>query len=232
MSSSNYWGQRYSSEGAIWGKEPSRTSQRLMQEFAKSTNHPEKHILEIGIGYGRDTKYYLENGHKVYASESVVKVDLLTDLLSFGLRKFNFSTPLPHNWPGRLFREQAFDAVVSHRTFHLLSKPVVKSYKKEFAHCIKDDGLLVLSARDPNDFNPEQMTKIGPNSAVYKNRPDHVIDFWTERRFRSNFAQDFDILDFERGSEIESQKNPVPSYFTIMVARRKPRLSREPSQTP
>ncbi len=224
MSHSQYdvWTKRYAEEGAIWGGEPSLTARRLLEEFDRAGSGQRK-IFEIGMGYGRDTFPLVKAGHAVHASEAAIpSVDVLVALRKLS-PAFVFSTQLPWEWSS--YNHQSFDAITSHRTLHLIDRSVVRGYRARFAEMLKDNGLLILSARDPRDFNPDQMTMVKPGTAVYNDRPGHVITFWSEQKFRSNFSKDFEIVNFEQGTEIESTKNPVNSHFTIMMARRKPRTA-------
>lgn len=213
----DFWSKRYAREGHIWGDEPSLTAQRLIDVLG-----PDSKVLDIGFGYGRDLVHMLNEGHRVYGIEKA------TIGLSEATRQVQ--QYLDHG-RGHLIlgeftnadlKQESFDAVMSHRVLHLLGQNgLTTAFANRAAGVLKPGGLLYVSARDPRDFNAEQMKWVGENAAEYKNRPGHLISFWNEERFRKIFERKFDIIGFQEETEIESTSNPVNSHFTIMMARKK-----------
>ncbi|MBN8521022.1 MAG: class I SAM-dependent methyltransferase [Alphaproteobacteria bacterium] len=213
----DFWSKRYSEEGHIWGDEPSETALQLLNRL-----DPVSKVLEIGFGYGRDLNEIIKHGHFITGIE----------LAAVGLTMAN-SELRQHVEAGKAnlilgdfsridLNKDSMDGVLSHRTLHLLgNNGLVRAFTSHAARVLKPNGLLVVSARDQRDFNEDQMFKREDGFVEYKNRPGHVISLWDKERFKSTFSRDFDIVGFKEGEEIESQKNPVPSYFTIMVAKRK-----------
>jgi len=104
-----------------------------------------------------------------------------------------------------------FDAVWSHRVIHLLEDEYsVDAYRQRLADIIKDHGIALIAARDPRGVKPT--------------REGHTVSFWDKARFQRVFEQNFTVEQIIQGEELESANNPVPTYFTLMVARRKPRM--------
>ncbi|MDR1302332.1 MAG: class I SAM-dependent methyltransferase [Treponema sp.] len=58
----NFWNKRYITEQLIWGVEPSSITV-ICEKIFKENNT--KDILVIGAGYGRNGKYFVENGYHV-----------------------------------------------------------------------------------------------------------------------------------------------------------------------
>lgn len=219
----DFWSRRYLDEGHIWGDDGSITAQILAEKLAESDDASVKTILEVGFGYGRDIKELAIQGHKIVGIETAsaalheaanqVGRYLQSGQVQLLLGDFNHTNYLKRD----------FDAVSCHRTLHLWgNNGLVRAFANKTASVLKDHGLLAVSARNLDDFNPEQMVMIGNNLAEYKARPGHQISFWNEERFRETFSKKFDILEFHHGVEIEAQKNPVDSHFTLMIARKKP----------
>ena len=218
-----FWSDRYLQEGHIWGDDASITAQLLAERLAESSDSSVKTILEVGFGYGRDIKELALTGHKVVGievasaalTESVAQVNeyLNSGRVQLVLGDFNHT----NYWQGD------FDALTCHRMLHLLgNNGLVRAFANRAAAVLKDNGLLYVSARDPRDYNEQQMVMRGPNIAEYKDRPGHLISFWDKARFAETFGKKFEILDYVEGTEIESQKNPVNSHFTLMIARKRP----------
>ncbi len=219
------WDSRYENEGHIWGDEPSPSAEKLLERITKTSAS----ILEIGFGYGRDTKEFCFAGHHVTGFD-VSEVGLRE--AKNGLRSY-FDTGKAHFNCGDFSSAHLpvgdFDAVYSHRTLHLLgTNGLVRAFARSAARVVKPGiGILVVSARDTRDFDPEQMIKRPDGFAEYKaevpGRKGQLISFWDEARFRSVFGSKFEFLNFEQSEELESEKNPdKTAKFTIMVAVRKP----------
>lgn len=224
----DFWSRRYVKEGHIWGDDPSMTAELLAEQL-----NPVSNILEVGFGYGRDIIELVQQGHRVTGVEmAIVGLNEATRQLR---EKLNAGQA--HLHVGEFSRaslpKEEFDAVFSHRMLHLLGQNgLVRAFANRAAGILKPDGLLYVSARDPRDFNPEQMIKHPDKTVTYRedieelgDRKGQLITLWDEARFRETFEKKFDILGFKQGQEIESQVNPIPSYFTIMMARKKKDIS-------
>jgi len=210
------WDTRYKNEGHIWGDKLSPTAKRLI-ELVK----PESKVFEVGYGYGRDliplsdiyqmhgidksNEGYKKTIRRLRAKAQSIKGVLKGD--------FNTATNLPR---------QTVDAVISHRTLHLLTEENdARSFPAQMPKILKPGGILCISARDKRDFNSKEMIEHGNGVVSYKKRPTHLIRAWDEAMFEEYFGEYCDIKSFEQSSEIESQKNPKPSYVTIMTAKLK-----------
>jgi SAM-dependent methyltransferase len=214
------WDDRYKAEGHIWGDEPSLTARILAKKLEPASN-----VLEFGCGYGRDINELAQQGHRITGVEkSKIAVSLAED--DTRLDKFIDSGRvhiLRGEFASASFGKAGFDAVLSHRVLHLLgTNGLVRAFEQHAYRVLKQDGLLAVSARNEDDFDKDQMKLLAPGIAEYKSRPGHIIRFWTHKMFEDTFTDNFKIIEFIHGTEIESQKNPKDTHFTIMLAQRKP----------
>lgn len=211
-----FWDQRYRTEGAIWGEQPSLSAQELCWRLP-----PQSHVLEIGFGYGRDLDLLCAAGHHVWGVE-------LSDegcrLARERTRKHGTNPPqiLQGRFEDLAIPEDGFDAVLSHRLAHLLiTREAIAQHVRKIRTVLKQDGLLSLGARNLRDLNPEVMIPVEPGIYEYASRPGHRIRYWDEVTFRKHFSEDFDVLDLISTEEIESRANPAPCYLTILVGRKR-----------
>lgn len=214
----DFWSQRYALEGEIWGTDASITAQLLAERLAEDSRI--KRVLEVGFGYGRDLREFLEHGHNV---EGIEVAAFGLSMAAKGLQKYLETNKAQLMWGDFTSASLGgdYDAISSHRVLHLLgNNGKVRAFVNKCFSVLKPDGLLYVSARNPDDYNPEQMFKIG-DQAAYKDRPQQIISFWDKARFEESFGKKFEILDVVNGTEIESAKNPVDSHFSLMIAKRR-----------
>ncbi|PCJ99131.1 MAG: hypothetical protein COA45_06730 [Zetaproteobacteria bacterium] len=224
------WGKRYlGNNGHLWKDDPSACGEFLLNELKEPSL-----ILDLGCGYGRDSKALLEQGHYVLGVDKskgaiIASKKELSDYID---EKKAFVTN--GDFAETSFIKDNFDAVLSHRMLHLPDPDDARAIIDNIATALKPGGLLVLTARRHDDFNEDQMKWVNTNSsndngntAVYKDRPQHKINFYDEDRFRSVLSEKFTDLSFEQGEEIESVGNfdkngkPVMSQFLRVTARKK-----------
>ncbi|MCC6598687.1 MAG: class I SAM-dependent methyltransferase [Alphaproteobacteria bacterium] len=219
------WSQRYIQEDHLWGDERSETASVLI----RTLNEPSQRVLEIGFGYGRDLTALLNQGHTVIGiEESLVGFNEAVKRLKTAMAKEKASLTYGSFRAAPLTGE-FFDAVMAHRVLHLIHPDNIEGIINRIAHILKPSGLAVISARDPDDFNPDQMEMINENTAVYKDpkRKRHTINFWTPERYKLNFGENFNLLAFYKGQEMESSANVgqdkkiVQTSFTVAVMKKR-----------
>lgn len=216
------WSRRYLEGGHLWGDDPSTCGEYLLDTLPPSSN-----VIDLGCGYGRDAKAFAENGHNVLAVDisQIAVLDAATQLED--AIKAGYAGVMRANFIRAPILQGKFDAVSTHRMFHLPDPREIKALTNRIAGVLKAGGTLVLSARSPEDFNPEQMNRIDDNTAVYKDRPTHRVNFYDEERLLSVLSSKFTDFSFQRGQEIESvgnvdsQGHPVMSSYIRVVARKK-----------
>lgn len=217
------WNRRYAKYNHLWGDEPSPSAEILLDTITDSS-----HILEVGFGYGRDALAFCQNGHSVTGVE--ISTTGLTEAcrqMSFYLRAGRANLGIGEFTAAKL-PTGAFDAVFSHRTLHLMgNNGLVTAFASKAARVVKPGGLLVISARDMRDFDPEQMVKRNDGLVEYKNtvpdRQGQIISLWDDARFQTTFSRRFNIKALIASEEPEAINNPGKmAKFTIMVAERKP----------
>lgn len=216
------WSKRYLTEGHLWGDEASVCGKHLIDELP-----PSSAVLDLGCGYGRDSKALLEHGHRVVGVDN----SLIAALEARASLDEYIKNRTAHIIEGDIITapiiQRNFDAVLSHRTLHLPDPKDVPAIISRVAGVLKPGGLLVMTARSHEDFNPNQMTRIDDSSAVYNDRPTHRINFFNEERFEAILSSKFTDLSFRHGEEAESIGNnqldgsPVMSQYIQVIARKK-----------
>lgn len=200
----DFWSNRYKQEREIWLNEPSLTAKFLEQVIPLKAK-----IFEIGFGYGRDAFYLASKGFDVQGIEQSIEGYRMAQEQVCSGKYSNPPSLLLGDFLKANLHHQAFDAVYSHRVAHLFTQEEqVEQYVRQVASIIKEGGYLLTSARDSRGQKPS--------------RPGHHVNFWNEQRFSDTFGKQFQIQSFLQGQEIESANNPVPTFFTLMIAQRRP----------
>ena len=199
MSNTDFWSDRYEKEGQIWLDTPSLTAL-----FVEKAANKKSEILEVGFGYGRDIAYLARKAYQVSGIEqSKVGYQMAQEqlqALTSNLFQGNF---LATNF------NQQYDIIYSHRVAHLFTEAdQVEDFARNLASTVKSKGKIFISARDARGAKPQ--------------REGHEVNFWDESRFETVFGKDFLVEQFIKGEEIESKSNPQPTYFTLMIAERRP----------
>lgn len=216
IQSQQTWNKRYAEEGHMWGDNPSICGQTLIQLLPEKSS-----VIDLGCGYGRDTIALLAANHRVVAIDnSQVAVNELEDEIedylnngkAFALRGNFIHAPL---------MKEKFAGISSHRTMHLIKPNQMKRVMNSAASMLQDNGLLVMTARSIEDFNPKQMNKIDDLTAEYKNRPGHRLHFFNEERYDSILSKDFTNTQYEAIEEQECERNPIPTKLLKVVTRKK-----------
>lgn|GEM_PF-2949472 len=228
MDALDLWSARYLKEGQIWTDQPSPTVKKLLERLDDTCA---LNVLEIGFGYGRDLLALARAGHKISgvekATEGLCQARLLLTKYKDKVHLINgdfITAPL---------KKDHFDAVMLHRVLHLVPPKKLTSLVDKISNLLVPGGLMAVSARSPEDYNPVQMNIVTecedgvPTKAVYKNRPGHFIHFFDEQKLTETFNQKFDVSDTFSGKEMESVGNRDPegklteTNIIVMIGRRK-----------
>lgn len=227
------WERRFEQEGRLWGDDASPPAQYLTKRILSDNAK----ILEIGAGYGRDSGWFVESGHKVTAIDRAANA--LTIASESLLQKISSRDIV---YIAADFRDAAIgaktqDVFFSHRVLHLLgNNGVTAAFAKMAGKVLKPEGHLLVTARSFKDFNPDQMEWDNESQGIAKYRSDveqlgdrrgQVLHFWNEQKLRDLFQDNFENITVKDGTEIESVNNldnngnPVLTHYVSISARRK-----------
>lgn len=216
------WDARFTSEGSLWGDDASSTARCLLSRLL-----PGSCVLDCGCGYGRDAIQIARAGHTVHGIDvsdvgiARARLSLAQEPESVQARAFFHNTTcskLPSTFHGTM------DAIYSHRTLHLMDEHTVRDFCLAAHPLLKPRGLLIVSARDPRDFDSVNMSWISEGTiAEYtmSSRKGHIIRFWDEQLFRDIFCPWFEFEAFMENEELESVSLANQTFITIALARKK-----------
>ncbi len=230
--SSDVWERRFDSEGQLWGNEASPPAKYLTKVLEHRST-----ILEVGAGYGRDSNWFVENGHTVTAIDKATNaLSIASDDLKEKIHSENVSFIIS-DFRRASMGARSQDAFFAHRLLHLLgNNGTTQAFADMAAKVLKPDGRLLVTARSFNDFNPNQMMWADESQGVAKYRDDieslgdrrgQNLYFWNEERITRLFEDDFEDITVKEDTEMESIGNvddkgkPVLTHYVSISARRK-----------
>ncbi|MBA7673757.1 hypothetical protein ES703_81961 [subsurface metagenome] len=171
-----YWNNRFSDKGKIWGTEPSKTAIHALSLFKK---YDIKNILIPGAGYGRHTKFFSKNNYEVTGIE-ISEIGLNIAKVIDPKSKFILGSVL--DMP---FNDEIYDAIFCYNLLHLLLEKqrilfIEKCYKQ-----LKESGFVFFSVFSEQENSFRKGTKIEENT--FESKPYRPTHYFTEEDILKHF---------------------------------------------
>ena len=180
---STFWEARYAAEGAIWGHEPSRTVERA---HALYQQHGVQSLLIPGSGYGRNTRFFAEQGYDVTGIEVSETALALAQARDPGSRYVRASVL------DDVLNDETFDGIYCFNVLHLFLAAERRELISRCRRWLRPGGLAFFVV-----FSEEEET-YGKGAAVEQNtfetRPGRPAHYFTDADLRAHFS-DFAILE-------------------------------------
>jgi len=215
-----HWDRRYAADERVWGDGPSELA-RLTVARLRPYSSPELTILDVGCGYGRDTRYLaaelgchalgidgapaaIEAARKEHATalrrSRTLQLDvdyLVSDLASLAADPD---------------RAGPYDVAFNCNVYHLLGPIGRREFTAALAAVTRPGGLLFLSTLSPRD--PQHYAKGDPVSGEERSWVDKVyLHFCTAEELTRDFAA-FELLDLDERSYEEKHGNGQAHHHT------------------
>ena len=151
-----FWETSFKEKQEMWGWEPADSVRKALELFKKKNI---KDILIPGFGYGRNAKYFIDNGLNVTGIEiSETAIELAKKHFDKSVKIYQGSvTEMP-------FDKELFDGIFCYSLIHLLNeqdriKLIEDCYKQ-----LKPNGYMVFVTISKSDFRFGQGTEISKNT--------------------------------------------------------------------
>jgi len=198
----NYWENRFVKEKILWGIKPSNIVINCEKIFKENNV---KNVLIMGIGYGRNGKYFIENGYNVDG------IELSNEAIKIGKEfcpKINFINGSVLN----IDLEKKYDAIFCYSIIHLFQK---SDRQKILENCIKyckDNGLIAISNCSTKDKTYKIGNKIEENT--YEIKEGKIIHFFDEEEMKS-MDKELEIIKIDLSEEIIETEKRKEKYNMI-----------------
>lgn len=216
-----HWDRRYAADEKIWGDGPSPLAQLVVARLRPYAT-PDVTVLDVGCGYGRDTRYLAaELGcHALGVDGSPAAVEAARKAHAQALRRSRTAQFDAEYLVSDLAslaadpeRAGTFDVVFACNVYHLLGPIGRREFTAACAAVARPGGLLFLSTLSPRD--PEHYAKGEPVSGEERSWVDKVyLHFCTAEELERDFAAGFEVLDLEERAYDEPRPDASPHHHT------------------
>lgn len=171
-----YWNERFTAEGKIWGELPSETARYALGLFLKNNV---QRILVPGSGYGRNTKLFSASGFDVTGveiSDVACSYARVFDLLT----KFYCGSVLDMS-----FDPNTYDAIYCFNVLHLFRKRGRRLLVQQCINKVKDNGLLFFTTFSEKESSYGKGKRIERDT--FESRPGRCAHYFTKDDLREHF---------------------------------------------
>ncbi|QEE18001.1 class I SAM-dependent methyltransferase [Promethearchaeum syntrophicum] len=179
-----YWNNRFSEEGQVWGEKPSMTAQIALEYFKK---HNIKSVFVPGASYGRNTKLFSSNGIKTAGIENS---EIAYDLAQIFDPKSDIRLGSIYDLP---LITQKYDAIYCLNVLHLFTEKNRHNVLKICADIVNPHAILFFVVFSDKEATFGKGKEIEPNT--FESEPGHPIHYYSETDLKTQF-QEFTILEF------------------------------------
>jgi len=178
----NYWDNRFKA-GKVWGDEPSGTAAIASEYFNRFNKNK---ILVIGSGYGRNTKFFYENGYMVegieYAKDGI-------DIARRDNPNIRYYHGSAFDMP---FTTEKYSAIYCYNVIHLFKESQRESLISICGNVLEDGGLLFFSAFSDDDIGYGVGDELETNT--FESKKDKPVHYYGRDELIDSFAS-YKVLD-------------------------------------
>ena len=199
----DYWEERFTAEGKIWGDAPSKTALHAKDLFK---NHQVRNILVPGAGYGRNAGYLEAEGFEVSGIE----------ISETALRTARQSNQKIIYYQGSVlempFAELSYDAIYCFNVLHLFRESNRRIFVEKCLNQIKENGFVFFTV-----FS-EQESSFGKGNCVevntYESKPGRPVHYFTESDLKEHFKE-FEVIETGLMEDPENHGSEGPHIHLV-----------------
>ena len=207
-----FWETSFKEKQEMWGWEPADSVRKTLELFK---NNNIKDILIPGFGYGRNAKYFIDNGLNVTGIEiSETAIELAKKHFDKSVKIYRGSvTEMP-------FDRELYDGIFCYSLIHLLNeqdriKLIEDCYKQ-----LKPNGYMVFVTISKRDFRFGQGTEISKDT--FEPWKGLNLFFYDLDSIKVDF-ENFGLIENEEINEpeIDIERKPKQKFWYIICRKQK-----------
>ena len=151
-----FWETSFKDKQEMWGWKPADSVSRALELFKK---YEIKDILIPGFGYGRNAKYFIDNGFKVTG------IEISATAIDIAKKRFDESIKIYHGPVSEMpFDKKFYDGIFCYSLMHLLNKKDRIKLIEDCYNQLKPNGYMVFVTISKNDFRFGQGVEISKDT--------------------------------------------------------------------
>ncbi len=206
----NFWETSFKDKQEMWGWEPADSVIRTLKLFK---NNEIKNILIPGFGYGRNAKYFIDNGFNVTGIEiSETAIDIANKHFNECVKIYQGSvSAMP-------FDKEMYDGIYCYSLIHLLNDKDRIKLIEDCYNQLKPNGYMVFVTISKNDFRFGQGTEISKDT--FEPWKGLTLFFYDSGSIKRDF-DNFGLVETEEINEpeIDVEGKPKQKFWYIICKK-------------
>ncbi len=139
-----FWETSFKDKNEMWGWEPADSVFKALELFNKNNL---SNLLIPGFGYGRNAKYFIDNGL------NVTGIEISETAIGIAKKHFAETVKIYHGSVSSMpFDNEKYDCIFCYSLIHLLNEKDRFKLIKDCYNQLKPNGLMVFVTISKNDF--------------------------------------------------------------------------------
>ena len=207
-----FWETSFKEKQEMWGWEPADSVRKTLELFK---NKNIKDILIPGFGYGRNAKYFIDNGLNVTGIEiSETAIELAKKHFDKSVKIYRGSvTEMP-------FDRELYDGIFCYSLIHLLNEQDRMKLIEDCYKQLKPNGYMVFVTISKRDFRFGQGTEISKDT--FEPWKGLNLFFYDLDSIKVDF-ENFGLIENEEINEpeIDIERKPKQKFWYIICRKQK-----------
>ena len=209
---STFWETRYAAEGAIWGHEPSRTVERVHAHYQQPGVQS---LLIPGSGYGRNTRFFAEQGY------AVTGIEVSETALALAQAQDSVSRYIHASVLDDVLIDETFDGIYCFNVLHLFLAAERRDLIGRCRRWLRPGGLAFFVVFSEKEATYGKGTEV--ESETFETRPGRPAHYFTDTDLRTHFA-DFTIIETGLVADLEDHSPEGPHVHELRyICAQKPK---------
>lgn len=205
-----FWETSFKNKQEMWGWEPADSVCKTLEVFKK---YGINDILIPGFGYGRNAKYFLDNGL------DVTGIEISETAIELAKKHFDESMKIYHGSVSSMpYDTKLYEGIFSYSLIHLLNEEERIKLIKDCYNQLKPNGYMVFVTISKNDF------RFGQGIEVLKDTFEPwkglTLFFYDSNSIKLDFGN-FGLVEMEEINEpVESSIGNFEQKFWYIICKK------------
>lgn len=205
-----FWETNFKDKQEMWGWEPAGSVRKTFELFKK---HEIDNILIPGFGYGRNAKYFIDNGI------NVTGIEISETAIDIAKKHFDKSIKIYHGSVSSMpFDKEFYDGIFCYSLIHLLNEKERVKLIQDCYNQLKPNGYMIFVTISKSDFRFGQGVEISKNT--FEPWKGLTLFFYDSDSIKEDF-ENYGLVEAEEISEPEIDLNDKPKQkFWYIVCKK------------